>query len=82
MCQPFFYALGLRFHFFSHDHEPIHVHVQNADGKAKYEIENEVRLIFNTGIKNKDLKIAESIIEENREVFINEWKNVFDNRLK
>jgi hypothetical protein len=40
-----FYALGLRFHFFSHDHEPIHVHVQNADGKAKYEIENEVKLI-------------------------------------
>jgi hypothetical protein len=39
-------------------------------------------LIYNTGIKNKDLKIAESIIEENRDVFINEWKKVFDNRIK
>ena len=76
-----FYAFGLRFYFFSHDHEPIHVHVQNADGKAKYEIENEIKLIYNTGIKNKDLKIAESIIEENREVCINEWKKVFDNRI-
>jgi len=72
-----FHALGLRFHFFSHDHEPVHV--QNSDGKAKYEIENEIKLIYNTGIKNKDLKIAESIIEENRDVFINEWKKVFDN---
>ena len=72
-----FIALGLRFHFFTREHEPIHVHVQNADGKAKYEIENEIRLIYNTGIKNKDLKIAESIIEENRDEFIEEWKKVF-----
>ena len=72
-----FIALGLRFHFFTRDHEPIHVHVQNADGKAKYEIENEIRLIYNTGIKNNDLKIAESIIEENRDEFIEEWKKVF-----
>jgi len=77
-----FIALGLRFHFFTHNHEPIHVHVQNADGKAKFEIENDIRLIFNTGIKNKDLKIAESIIEENKNVFIGEWKKVFDNRTK
>jgi len=77
-----FAALGLRFHFFTHDHEPIHVHVQNSDGKAKYEIENEILLIFNTGIKNKDLKIAESIIEENKDVFIEEWRRVFDNRTK
>jgi hypothetical protein len=42
------------------------------------EKENEIKLIYNTGIKNKDLKIAESIIEENRDAFIGEWKKVFD----
>jgi hypothetical protein len=47
-------------------------------GRAKYEIEREIKLIYNTGIKNKDLKIAESIIEENRDAFIEEWKNFFD----
>ena len=26
---------GLRFFFFSREHEPIHVHVESADGKAK-----------------------------------------------
>ena len=25
---------GLRFYFYSREHEPIHVHVKNADGKA------------------------------------------------
>lgn len=29
---------GLRFFFFSREHEPIHVHVESADGKAKFNI--------------------------------------------
>jgi hypothetical protein len=73
-----FVAFGLYFHFFTRDHEPVHVHVRNADGKAKYEIENEIKLVYNTGIKSKDLKIAESIIEENRDAFVEEWRKVFD----
>ena len=29
---------GMRFYFYSREHEPIHVHVKNADGRAKFEI--------------------------------------------
>ena len=29
---------GMRFYFYSREHEPIHVHVKNADGKAKFDI--------------------------------------------
>lgn len=29
---------GMRFFFYSREHEPIHVHVKNADGKAKFDI--------------------------------------------
>lgn len=29
---------GLRFYFYSREHEPIHVHVKSADGKAKFDI--------------------------------------------
>ncbi len=68
---------GLRFHFYTRDHEPIHVHVENADGEAKFEIENAVKLVVNNGLKNKDIRLAESILEENRENFVNEWKKVF-----
>ncbi|MDR0863621.1 MAG: DUF4160 domain-containing protein [Candidatus Symbiothrix sp.] len=68
---------GLRFYFYTRDHEPIHVHVESSDGEAKFEIENEVILVSNKGLKRKDLKLAESILEENKENFINEWKKVF-----
>lgn len=29
---------GLRFYFYSREHEPMHVHVKSADGKAKFDI--------------------------------------------
>ena len=68
---------GLRFYFYVNDHQPIHVHVENADGEAKFELETDVKLVYNKGLKNKDLRLAESIIEENRENFIEQWKKVF-----
>ncbi len=68
---------GLRFYFYSNDHEPMHIHVQSADGVAKFEILDQVVLISNSGLKNKDLKLAESIIEENLENFRNGWHKFF-----
>ena len=32
---------GLRFYFYTRDHEPMHIHVESSDGIAKFEIENE-----------------------------------------
>jgi len=61
------------------DHEPIHIHVENSDGEAKFEIESEIVLVYNHGLKTKDLRLAQSILEENKENFINEWKKVFEN---
>ena len=69
---------GLRFYFYSKDHEPIHVHVESGDGEAKFEIETEVNLVYNHGLKRKDLRLAESILEENRENFISQWKEKFN----
>lgn len=71
-----FRFFGMRFFFFSNDHLPIHVHVKNADGQAKFLV-SPVRLIENTGIKNKDLRIAEGIIEENEEVIVSRWNEYF-----
>lgn len=71
---------GLRFYFYTRDHEPIHVHVKSAEGIAKFEIENEVVLVENKGVKAKDIKLAESILEENKENFREEWKKVFGHK--
>lgn len=73
---------GLRFYFYSREHEPIHVHVKNADGKAKFEIvDNTVKLVFNHGIKVKDIKCAEMVLEENKELAISKWKEYFGNSM-
>ena len=64
-----FRFFGIRFFYFSNDHLPIYVHIKNADGTAKFII-NPIQLIENKGIKNKDILLAESIIEENQELII------------
>lgn len=62
-----FRLFGIRFFFFSNEHLPIHIHIENGDGDPKFEI-RPIRLILNNGMKNKDIKLAESIIEENEEL--------------
>ena len=62
-----FRFFGIKFFFFSREHLPIHIHIENADGDAKF-ILDPIRLVENNGMKNKDLKIAEGIIEENKEI--------------
>ena len=52
-----FIIFGLRFYFYSDEHLPIHVHVQNADGKAKFNVLPKIELVKNQGIKPKDLKL-------------------------
>ncbi|WP_026632738.1 DUF4160 domain-containing protein [Dyadobacter alkalitolerans] len=67
-----FIIFGLRFYFYSNEHLPIHVHVKNSDGEARFEVDP-VKLISNKGIKKKDISLAESLIEENKEIIIAKW---------
>jgi hypothetical protein len=67
---------GLRFFFYSNDHEPPHVHVRGSDGEARFTIEP-VDCIENKGLKNKDIYLAESIIEENKSIFLARWNEFF-----
>ncbi len=57
-----FIFFGLRFYFYSEEHLPIRIHVQIADRKAKFNVEPEIELVYNKGLKKKDLKLAEKII--------------------
>ncbi|WP_316796572.1 DUF4160 domain-containing protein [Pedobacter agri] len=67
-----FIIFGLRFFFYSNEHLPAHIHVRNADGEAKFEVED-VKLVSNKGLKNKDINLAQSLIEENKEIIIAKW---------
>lgn len=68
-----FEIFGLRFFFYSDEHRPIHVHVVKGDDDAKIQIEDEVKLVYNHGLKSKDLKRALELAEMYKEDIINTW---------
>jgi len=63
----------LRFYFYSDEHTPVHVHIENSDGKAKINLIPAIEIIENKNIKNKDIKKALTIIELYKEEFIDAW---------
>jgi len=67
-------VFGLRFYFYSDEHEPIHVHVENADGRAKIDMLPTIRVVENRNIKPQDLKKAVATVELYRDEFITAWK--------
>lgn len=69
-----FRMFGMRFFFFANEHLPVHIHVQNADGRAKFNISPVVKLVMNKGLKASDIKLAEAVIEENKSIIIKAWE--------
>lgn len=67
---------GMKFFFFSLEHLPIHIHVRNSDGTAKFNVEPYVELVEAKGMKPKDLVLAEALIVEKREEIITKWKEI------
>ena len=67
---------GLRFFFYSDEHLPIHVHVENGDGKAKIDVLTGT-VIDNNGLKTKDLNRAIDAVRLYKEDFINAWNEYF-----
>ena len=70
--------LGLRFFFYLDEHEPIHVHV-NCNGKlAKIELVPDIRIVYNHGLKEQEIKKAVETCRIYKEEFISEWHKRFD----
>jgi hypothetical protein len=69
-----FRMFGMRFFFFANEHLPIHIHVQNADGRAKFYILPKVKLVSNKGLKDSDIKLAKTVIEENKITIVKAWE--------
>lgn len=72
-----FILFGFQFMFYSNEHLPIHVHVKKGGALAKFNIDP-VELVENHGMKPAELKLIESIIEENVEVIAEHWNNHFN----
>lgn len=72
-----FILFGFRFMYYSNEHSPIHVHVTKGGARAKFAL-SPVCLIENNGLKPSEVKLVESIIEENVEVIAEHWNNYFN----
>ena len=69
---------GYSFFFYSREHEPLHVHVEGAEGRAKYElVGGDFMLKEAYNIKRNDLKRIKEVIDENKDIIIRHWHNYF-----
>ena len=73
-----FKLFGLIFRIYTRDHQPPHVHVISQEGEAIFNIDLEVTLIDNKGMKPKDVSLAVSILEENKEIILEEWNKLHE----
>ena len=76
-----FKFFGMQFYFWSNEHEPIHIHVRKDRCLAKFVIEPDIELIENKGFKPQELRLAENIIEENKDVIVTNWKTYFNKQI-
>ena len=68
---------GLRFYFFSREEPRPHVHVQSAEGEAKFWLEPEVALAHNFGLGERRLRDASTVIQEHYDEFRTAWRDHF-----
>ena len=71
-----FKLFGLIFRIYTRDHQPPHVHVISQEGEAIFIIDQEVTVKDNKGMKPKDVSLAVSILEENKELILEEWSKI------
>ena len=70
-------AQGFRFFFYSNEgSEPPHVHVERADGWAKYWLAP-VALAASADVGPRDLRQAGRIVTENAASFLEAWHEYF-----
>lgn len=73
MSPTIFREDGFRFYFFSREEPRMHVHVQCADGEAKFWIEPKIELAHNYGLSDRQLRSAQALIEAHENVIRSSW---------
>jgi hypothetical protein len=73
-----FELFGLRFFFYADEHSPIHVHIVKGDAEAKIEIDPEIKLIYNHGLKVQDVRRAIRLAKMYKDDIIEIWCRYHD----
>jgi len=72
-----FRALGYRFYFFSREEPRLHIHVQHANGEAKFWLEPAIELARNYGLREDEVATAEHLIREHEDDIRAAWQKHF-----
>ena len=64
--------------FFSHEHEPMHVHVIGNEGEAKFSWKGDRFVLEKSrNIKRNDLRRIKDVISSNSDIIVKRWKELF-----
>ena len=73
-----FRMYGFLFMFFSHEHEPMHVHVIGNEGEAKFSWKGDRFVLEKSrNIKRNDLRRIKDVISSNSDIIVKRWKELF-----
>lgn len=69
---------GYRFYFYSNENnEPIHIHVQKANGNAKWWLEPEMEEAYSYGFTPRQRRMIKEMVNDNAEQLILAWNEYF-----
>ena len=69
---------GFRFHFFSQEHLPIHIHVKKGGARARIVLEPIIEVDKNYGLTPSQMRTVIQLIEQHYEYLIQQWHETFD----
>jgi hypothetical protein len=69
---------GFRFYFFSREEPRMHVHVQHAEGEAKFWLEPSIEPPRNWGLSEKRLKAAIRLVRRHQQEIHDAWQAHFE----
>jgi Domain of unknown function (DUF4160) len=72
-----FRAGPFRFFFFSREEERLHIHVQSAEGEAKFWIEPEIELARNYQLSDQNLSRALQLVFDQEQEIRDAWRRHF-----
>lgn len=77
MSPTVFRVKGYRFYFLSNEEKRMHVHIECAEGEAKFWLEPIVSLEAYYKLSPKRLNEIEKIVEKRKNEIVKEWKKHF-----
>ena len=66
-----FRMYGFLFMFFSHEHEPMHIHVIGNEGETKFSWDGDKFVLEKSrNVKRNDLRRIQSVISSNSDIIV------------